>query len=477
MKITNGLLVGQVLQRDKRNQGSAEISGTCAAKGDIEVRIRSASGKVLRGHDWNRAGKAEKRRFRASLTGARVGGPYLVELRIRKGRKTVDSITIADIFVGDVWILAGQSNMKGVGNLYHASKPHPKVRAFFMRDEWAIAKEGLHLLSEAVDVVHNAYGNGPDRPTRKQLEQTRKNQIKGVGPGHAFGLDMYKRRRVPQGLIACAHGGTSMAQWSPALRDQGGASFYGAMMRRYEKLGQPVAGVVWYQGESDANHDCAEIYTDKMIELVAATRADMALPRLPWLVVQIGCHAARDAEEPWNSVQEQQRCLPGVIKHLDVASAIDLELDDGIHIGARGQAILGRRLARVADQLVHKASGVKPGIALKKIELVPTPHCNVGAACASVQVTYDNVVGKLVSPGRPSGFALLNAQGEDVCGIYKTTLHGNRVLLHTNMAKAQLEMLAVSYGHGRMPFCNVTDSDGFSIAGMQAVAIDPDAAP
>ena len=73
---------------------------------------------------------------------------------------------------------------------------------------------------------------------------------------------------------------------------------------------------------------------------------------------------------------------------------------------------------------------MKPGIALKKIELVPTPHCNVGAACASVQVTYDNVVGKLVSPGRPSGFALLNAQGEDVCGIYKTTLHGNRVLLN-----------------------------------------------
>jgi len=62
------------------------------------------------------------------------------------------------------------------------------------------------------------------------------------------------------------HGGTSMAQWSPPLRNKGGASLYGAMMRRYEKLGQPIAGLLWYQGESDANREAASVYTQKMIE-------------------------------------------------------------------------------------------------------------------------------------------------------------------------------------------------------------------
>ena len=43
-----------------------------------------------------------------------------------------------------------------------------------------------------------------------------------------------------------------------------------------------------------------------MINLVQSTRNDMDIPRLPWLVVQIGCHAAPDGKF-WNSIQDQQR--------------------------------------------------------------------------------------------------------------------------------------------------------------------------
>ena len=48
-------------------------------------------------------------------------------------------------------------------------------------------------------------------------------------------------------------------------RDQGGASLYGAMMRRYEKLGQKVAGLLWYQGESDT--ESPHFYRNKQIKL------------------------------------------------------------------------------------------------------------------------------------------------------------------------------------------------------------------
>jgi hypothetical protein len=473
MKITHGLMQGQVLQRRVNGLGGALISGTCNASGAVELRVLK-SRKVARGHDWQQVGSADGKTFNAMLAGLSTGGPYRVELRVKQGRKVAARAALDDVFVGDVWILAGQSNMEGIGNLIHAPKPHPQVRAFFMRDEWAMAEEKLHYLTEAVDVVHNSYGDEPGRPPKEVLEQGRTALVKGMSPGLVFGLEMYRRTRVPQGLIPCAHGGTSMAQWSPELRDQGGASLYGAMMRRYVKLGQPLAGVLWYQGESDANAEAQRVYTKTMVELVAAVRRDMSLPKLPWVVVQLGCHAATEDDVNWNRIQEQQRLLPEAIRNLDVAPAIDLELDDGIHISGVGQQTLGRRMARLADRLVHKTPGVKPGIVLKQMAIVPTPNCNVGAPCSSVELTYGNVVGRLVSEGRSTGFALLDDDGRDVRGIYKTTLEGRRVLLHTNMPEHMLDMLSVSYGHGRYPYCNITDSDDMSIPGMQAIPINPD---
>lgn len=473
MKVLHGLMDGQVLQRDRRGNGMAKISGRCGASGLVELRI-TKNGRPVRGGDWKVAGVAEKKLFQADLSGIRTGGPYAVEMRIGQGRRTLESLVIRDVFVGDVWMLGGQSNMEGIGNLADAPRPHPLVRAFFMRDEWGLAEEKLHYLSEAVDSVHNSYGDEPGRPPKEFLEKGRKALVKGVSPGLVFGLEMLRRTRVPQGLIPCAHGGTSMAQWSPSLRDKGGASLYGAMMRRYEKLGQPIAGLLWYQGESDANPEAAAVYTPKMIDLVSSVRRDMGLPNLPWIMVQLGCHAATEDDSSWNNIQEQQRHLPEAIPNLDVAPAIDLELDDGIHIGGKAQHVLGRRLARLAARMVCGTRGVKPGIVLKNLEIIKTPSCSPGAACMSIQLTYGNVAGRLQSPGRPAGFVLLDQQGRNVQGIFKITLEGNQVVLHTNMWGRQLEPLSVSYGHGRFPYCNITDSDGMSIPCMQAVPVPVD---
>jgi sialate O-acetylesterase len=470
MKILHGLLSGQVLQRDTEGKGRALLSGECSASGDVELRVLK-EGNVVSGNDWKSAGIAEGKKFEAKLIGLPAGGPYRVELRIGGDNSSVD-----DVFVGDVWILAGQSNMEGVGNLEHAPKPNELVRAFFMRDEWGIAEEPLHYLGEAVDIFHNEYGDGPDRPSADELAQRRAGFVKGMSPGHAFGLEMLERTGVPQGLVACAHGGTSMQQWSPSRRDKGGASLYGAMMRRFEKLGQPIAGLLWYQGESDAGPECTPRYTDRMLELIAATRHDMELPALPWIVVQLGCHAAPDGEY-WNSIQEQQRQLVETVEHLDVAPAIDLPLDDGVHIGGDGHLILGRRLARLADKLVFNAPGAKGSLVVTKIRLVPTPGARAEAECTAIELTYSNVVGELGSDGRPTGFALLDHLDRDLHGIYRTMLGGNTVTLCTNLPDHRLSALKFSYGHGRHPHCSITDADGMSLPVIKAMPIDPEHAP
>lgn len=460
MKILNGLMDGQVLQRDKHGLGGATLAGLTRETGKVEVR---------RGTRWQAIGTAAKGKFKAKLTGLKIGGPYRIELRIGN-----EQLVVRDVFVGDVWILAGQSNMQGVGNLCDAPKPHPMVRCFSMADKWGLAREPLHFLEEAVDKFHNGYGTGPNRPPQAVLKRMNKARIKGVSPGLAFGREMVARTGVPQGLLACAHGGTSMSQWSPSLRDKGGDSLYGALLRRYAKLGQPVAGVLWYQGESDANPEAAPHYTGRMIELVSSVRRDLRLPGLPWVVVQIGLHASTDNAVSWNSIQEQQRLLPQRIRNLDVVPVVDLQLDDGIHVGGLGQQQLGKRLARLADRLVNRNPKAKPGIVLDKIEIVPTLGGSIWMASAAIRLTYRNVVGKLVSAGLPTGFSLLNKHGHDVVGIFKTTLHGNQVMLHTSMMGMQLEQLVVSYGHGKLPCCNITDSEGMSLPVMQGVPVPVD---
>src|SRR5579885_1499438 len=50
------------------------------------------------------------------LTGVPVGGPYTINCLVQVGQNT-STIQVNQVFVGDVWILAGQSNMEGVGDL------------------------------------------------------------------------------------------------------------------------------------------------------------------------------------------------------------------------------------------------------------------------------------------------------------------------------------------------------------------------
>ena len=56
--------------------------------------------------------------------------------------------------MGDVWVLAGQSNMQGCGEMSGAAKPHPLVRAFSMARVWRLATDPLHILPESPDSCH-----------------------------------------------------------------------------------------------------------------------------------------------------------------------------------------------------------------------------------------------------------------------------------------------------------------------------------
>jgi hypothetical protein len=158
---------------------------------------------------------------------------------------------------------------------------------------------------------------------------------KGAGLGLPFAVALSESTSVPGGLIPCAHGGTSMDEWSPALRDKGGNSLYGAMYQRFQAASGKVTGILWYQGESDASAKDAPQFRKKFEDLIAAVRRDFNDPDLPFYGVQIGRHVSKGLAEPWNLVQQEQR-LAAVRSEIDPRepAVVRLYLDNNPPPGA-----------------------------------------------------------------------------------------------------------------------------------------------
>lgn len=115
----------------------------------------------------------------------------------------------------------------------------------------------------------------PDAELAQAIAEQRRNREHGAGLGIPFAKEVRQHVQAPIGLIVCSHSGTSMAHWDYRLADQGGRSFYGALLRRVRKLGGKVKGCLWYQGESDTGAETAPRYYDAMVSWMAALRKDL----------------------------------------------------------------------------------------------------------------------------------------------------------------------------------------------------------
>ncbi len=463
--ITSGILEDSVLQRTLQDvSGEVTVQGQSSLEtsGPILVSVFRREAALP---DWldREAGIAREGMWFAKLQGIPTGGPYSITFRLQGDSNT--STHVRGILVGDLWILAGQSNMEGVGNLEDVEPPSPYVHVLDMARRWHIAEEPLHWLCDSPDPCHSeATGAEQERIAR----EARTTRTKGAGLGLAFANAMHKASGVPIGLIACAHGGTSMQQWNPQFKDQGGRSLYGSMLLSLRAVGNRVRGLLWYQGESDANPQDATQFRERFTQLVENVRTDTGDANLPFYSVQIGRFVVPPGSDPtgWNAIQEHQRTLADEIPNTAVVAGIDLELDDQIHIGVHGLKRIGRRLAHIALHGMAGDTDQPSGPRLRSVTVE-------GANRDMLRVSYDGVARTGFMPSvRVTGFSVRTADRLDTNSIYKAVVDPARpsdILL--SLGGPPEEGLSLWYGHGFDPTCSLTDADDMAAPVFGPVAV------
>jgi len=442
ISIVKGPTDYQVYQRgaDGKVDIPFELSVTDGDGKDIFLSLKRGVIPVP-GFIATKLGKVENGKLVTTIKSVPTGGPYRLELR--SSRLGAAIAARSNILVGDIWLLAGQSNMEGVGDLIDVEKPSEKVNSFNQSDEWVNAKEPLHELPSATDRVHWRRNSAGvlERLSGEALEKFRIERKKGASLALPFAIEYEKRTGIPVGLFPCAHGGTSMDQWSPDLKDKAGDSLYGATIRRAALVGK-IKGILWYQGESDANPKAAPLFQDKFEKLVTAFRSDLGQPDLPFHYVQIGRHINATNVLQWNLVQEAQRLAESRLGNSVMFTAVDSDLDDGIHVSTQDHKRIGRAMAAVA------AGKAKKG-----------PHLDsIAIEGQTVRIKYVEVNGKLSSTGRISGFTAHTPQGDEISLFYKATLDPAdpaSILLHFQGKLP--DGVQLSYGNGKNPYANLRD--------------------
>lgn len=363
----------------------------------------------------------------------------------------------------DIWVLAGQSNMQGMGERIEGLEPLERSAMLSFDRTWKPTVEPLHRFWETKDSA--PYKMSPylgfevprdelDRMYEEMHLQDAVEPIGGVGPGYFFAQELINTCGVPIGLIPCALGGSSLDMWMKTFAEEHNEAFedtlYGDLIQRVHQAGGRVTGVLWYQGESDTVQELAKSYLERFERFVADLRRDLRNPDLPFITVQLGSAEEHDwaGEENWDAVREAQRLASEKIPHVEVIAAADLPRNDEVHISTAGQRVLGSRFAKAATKYTP---GCKTSFSIPRLD-------RVSGADDVVEVEFSGVNGSVRST---NGSALSNS----------FTVSGNVVIdasvAPPNQVKLQLERpfspdQELFYGRGFRPQLGLEDEAGFA---------------
>ncbi|GGD83091.1 sialate O-acetylesterase [Paenibacillus nasutitermitis] len=348
VRVTEGPSSWTVLQQ---TGGYADLSlrGDWNVNGDYDPDLVKAYVRIVNEEDgqavlpWQPCGMHEKQHWSVRLS-VPAGGLYRAEtcLRIRKDDPAMEWPLRGDMIhhlgVGDLWIIAGQSNAAGYGKGPYDDQPELGVHMLRHNGHWDMA---THPLNESTGTLH---------PPNREWSNP------GHSPFLVFGKRLKQATGYPIGLIQTALGGSHLRSWNPEEEGE----LYRNMKQIVEQAGRKIKGILWYQGCSDANMpetDESVTYLRRFRTVVDHWREDFGLDTLPVLTVQlnrlIGWEVSDALDRCWGRVREAQKQAAEEIPGVYVVPALDSPLSDNIHNSPAGNLKIGERLARVALSAVY----------------------------------------------------------------------------------------------------------------------------
>src|SRR6188768_3762054 len=221
-----------------------------------------------------------------------------------------------------VFIMAGQSNMAGRGVVEPEDTVSDKRILSINKDgEIIIAKEPLHFYE-------------PERT--------------GLDCGLSFAKTLITK--IPDSIsvliIPTAVGGSSIRQWlgDSIYRE---VKLFSNFLAKVEiaKQNGIIKGILWHQGESDANEKDVPLHKERLGLLFSKFRAGIGNNKLPVLLGELGSFSENPVN--FNLINKAIHEYAAEDKNSSVISTKDLkDKGDNLHFNSNGQRAMGKRFAK-----------------------------------------------------------------------------------------------------------------------------------
>ncbi|MEP6670949.1 MAG: sialate O-acetylesterase [Chthoniobacter sp.] len=282
----------QVIQRMSRTVGEVRIRGTFADAGVAKAIFETRMFTEKSDGPWQKLAVRVSGESFEGTSKEVAGGWYRLQVRALQDGKIVGDATVEHVGIGEVFVVAGQSNSANHGETKQNTQT--KRVAAFDGHRWRLAD----------DPQPGASGMGGSF----------------MPP---FGDAVVQRFNVPVGFIACGIGATSVREWLPkgatfpypptiesrvtqlpdGSWESNGEAFANFVARMKQAGPHGFRAVLWHQGESDANQKDAartlpgNLYREYLERVIRESRREIGWDA-PWFVAQVSYHVPGDEASP-----------------------------------------------------------------------------------------------------------------------------------------------------------------------------------
>jgi sialate O-acetylesterase len=202
----------------------------------------------------------------------------------------------------------------------------------------------------------------------------------------------------------------------------------------------PIGGVIWYQGEQNANAERAPLYAAMFAAMIRDWRRAWGVGDFPFLFVQLANYTAPNAR--WPEIREAQMQTLGVAR---TGMAVTIDIGEPRNIHPRNKQDVGRRLALAARAIAYGENIEYSGPMLR----------TAAPEDGSIRLWFDHASGLQAKGGLVKGFEVAGSDRKFAPAA--AVIEGATVSVSS---PAVAHPLYVRYAWADNPECNLYNGDG-----------------